>query len=294
MVYLSQFRFPTRKEEQAFLSASPKMKRTIYSSKYPFSLFEFRDMPTLDFQEITVFYGNNGSGKSTVLNVIAETLGLPRETPYNRSDFFEDYTTLCKYKINGRILSASKIITSDDVFDKVLDIRRLNDGIDNRRDELISEYVNEQHEARSGVPNTFTGLEDYENWKRRSDMRRSTSSQFIRKNLIRNVEERSNGESALAYFVDAIADGGLYLLDEPENSLSPSNQLQLKYFLEDCARHHGCQFIISTHSPFLLSLRSAKIYDLDRQPISTAESWTELDAVRTYFDFFEENREKFL
>ncbi len=294
MVYLSQFRFPTRKEEQAFLSASPKMKRTIYSSKYPFSLFEFRDMPTLDFQEITVFYGNNGSGKSTVLNVIAETLGLPRETPYNRSDFFEDYTALCKYKINGRILSASKIITSDDVFDKVLDIRRLNDGIDNRRDELISEYVNEQHEARSGVPNTFTGLEDYENWKRRSDMRRSTSSQFIRKNLIRNVEERSNGESALAYFVDAIADGGLYLLDEPENSLSPSNQLQLKYFLEDCARHHSCQFIISTHSPFLLSLRSAKIYDLDRQPISTAESWTELDAVRTYFDFFEENREKFL
>ncbi len=294
MVYLSQFCFPTRKEEQAFLGASPKMKRTIYSSKYPFSLFEFRDMPTLDFQEITVFYGNNGSGKSTVLNVIAETLGLPRETPYNRSDFFEDYTTLCKYKINGRILSASKIITSDDVFDKVLDIRRLNDGIDNRRDELISEYVNEQHEARSGVPNTFTGLEDYENWKRRSDMRRSTSSQFIRKNLIRNVEERSNGESALAYFVDAIADGGLYLLDEPENSLSPSNQLQLKYFLEDCARHHGCQFIISTHSPFLLSLRSAKIYDLDRQPISTAESWTELDAVRTYFDFFEENREKFL
>jgi predicted ATPase len=93
-------------------------------------------------------------------------------------------------------------------------------------------------------------------------------------------------------FVDSIADDALYLLDEPENSLSPSNQIELKYFIEDCVRNHGCQFIISTHSPFLLSLNGAKIYDIDSEPVET-KKWTELECVRVYQQFFEENRFKF-
>jgi predicted ATPase len=92
--------------------------------------------------------------------------------------------------------------------------------------------------------------------------------------------------------VDSIKDDTLYLLDEPENSLSAENQLQLKYFLEDCVRHHGCQFIISTHSPFLLSLAHAAIYDLDEAPVER-KRWTELSSVRTYYEFFKENEEKF-
>ena len=56
-------------------------------------------------------------------------------------------------------------------------------------------------------------------------------SQFLKSRVMRNVQERSNGESALAYFVELIKDGALYLLDEPENSLSPQNQLQLKYVI---------------------------------------------------------------
>ena len=109
---------------------------------------------------------------------------------------------------------------------------------------------------------------------------------------MRNVQERSNGESALAFFVDAITDGALYLLDEPENSLSPSNQIQLKYFIEDCVRSHRCQFIISTHSPFLLSLKRAKIYDIDSVP-AEIRRWTELEGVRTYHDFFKEHNDDF-
>ena len=46
----------------------------------------------LDFESVTILYGGNGSGKTTVLNVIAEKLGLERDTLYNRSNFFEDYT----------------------------------------------------------------------------------------------------------------------------------------------------------------------------------------------------------
>ena len=72
-----------------------------------------------------------------------------------------------------------------------------------------------------------------------------------------NVREHSNGESALKYFTEKIEDNGLYLLDEPENSLSPERQLDLKKYIEDAARFFSCQFIIATHSPFLLSIKKA-------------------------------------
>ncbi len=303
MVFLSKFKLPTQEEEEFFFMPPPmnpnykfKNYRTVYSSKYPFFLFENRAMPTLELKDITILYGNNGSGKSTVLNIISETLSLPRETPYNRSDYFDDYIELCKYELCDKISPESCIITSDDVFDKVLDIRRVNNGVDNKRQALIDEFVEERSRSSSGRQNTLSSIEDYDEWKRKSDIRKksTTSSQFIRQNLMRNIQERSNGESALSHFIDKIADGGLYLLDEPENSLSPSNQIQLKYFLEDCVRNHNCQFVISTHSPFLLSLRFAKIYNLDTLPISVTKKWTELEATREYFEFFEEHRDEFI
>ena len=50
--------------------------------------------------------------------------------------------------------------------------------------------------------------------------------------------------------------------------------------------------IISTHSPFLLALKGAKIYDLDASPV-TVRKWTELENVRTYYEFFKKNEKNF-
>ena len=50
--------------------------------------------------------------------------------------------------------------------------------------------------------------------------------------------------------------------------------------------------MISTHSPFLLSLRGAKIYDLDSDPVDVRR-WTELENVRTYYDFFKKHEREF-
>jgi hypothetical protein len=202
-----------------------------------------------------------------------------------------DYVELADYTLGMPLPRHSEIITSDGVFERVLEIRRLNDGIDDKREEMVREYI---EEVSKEEPNLLRGLDDFDRWKRASDMRNPNKSQssFLRKNLIRNFEERSNGESALAFFVDSIKDNTLYLLDEPENSLSAENQLQLKYFIEDCVRNHGCQFIISTHSPFLLSIAHATIYDIDTTP-PEQKKWTELDSVRAYYDFFKENEWKF-
>jgi len=87
------------------------------------------------------------------------------------------------------------------------------------------------------------------------------------------------------YFTDKIEDDALYILDEPENSLSPKRQIELSNFIQKSARFFGCQFIISTHSPFLLSMEGSKIYDLDENPVDL-KKWTELENVRTYYDFF--------
>ena len=291
MVYLNSFTFPTADDEWNYFANSSKGGKTCYDSRYPFQLFSERELPEFYFDDITVFYGNNGSGKSTILNVIAEKLKLVRNTPYNRTDFFEDYVDLCDYTLDRALPSESEIITSDGVFERVLNIRRINEGIDDRRNKIVQEYI---AEVSNTEPNILHGLDDYDRWKRVHDIRNPKKSQssFIRKNLIRNFQERSNGESALAYFVDSIKGDTLYLLDEPENSLSASNQLQLKYFIEDCVRNYGCQFIVSTHSPFLLSLQHAAVYDIDMTP-PDKRKWTELESVRVYYDFFVENGWKF-
>ena len=94
------------------------------------------------------------------------------------------------------------------------------------------------------------------------------------------------------YFAQNIGENALYLLDEPENSLSPAKQQELLKFLEDSARFFGCQFVIATHSPFLLSMRGAKIYDMDENPVDV-KRWTELQNVREYYDFFKKHEREF-
>ena len=116
-------------------------------------------------------------------------------------------------------------------------------------------------------------LDDYEQLKRVNNARRKTQSQFIRSELMDNVREYSNGESAFLYFTEKVTENALFLLDEPENSLSPAKQQELVKFIEDSARFFGCQFVIATHSPFVLAIRGAKIYDLDEEPVDV-KRWT--------------------
>ena len=106
-------------------------------------------------------------------------------------------------------------------------------------------------------------MADYEDLKKFVDAHRRTQSRYVRERLAANIPERSNGESALAFFVDAIKENALYLLDEPENSLSAERQQELVGFIEDSARFYGCQFIIASHSPILLGIPNAHILSFD-------------------------------
>ena len=284
MIYLSHFSFPDIEREYSFLMG---IKRTCYDTFYPFQVLSKRGLRMLDFEPVTILYGGNGSGKTTALNIIAQKTGIARDSPYNRSNFFEDYLQMCDFETWEPIPGDSRIITSDDVFDFVLNLRCLNDGITSKREKLFEEYLENKY-----AHFRMKSLEDYEQLKKVHMARRKTQSRYVRENVMDNVREHSNGESAFLYFSEKIRENGLYLLDEPENSLSPSRQQELAKFLEDSARFFGYQFVISTHSPFLLAMRGAKIYDLDSVPVQS-RPWTELEHVRAYWQLFQERGGEF-
>ena len=284
MLFLESFTFPQDEAETSYLMG---VKRTCYSSFYPFKILSRRHFERIDFEPVTILYGGNGTGKSTALHVIAEKAGLEREAPFNRTSFFEDYVRMCGMVMPGRAPQGSCIITSDDVFDHMISIRELNDGIDRKREDVFEEYLDAKH-ARFQL----SSMEDYDQLKKVVRARKHSQSRYTREELGVNVRTFSNGESAFRYFTGKIDEGKLYLLDEPENSLSPERQMELCQFISDSARFFHCQFVISTHSPFLLSMRGAKIYDLDADPVSTAR-WTELPAVRAYYEFFKKHENAF-
>jgi len=287
MLYLSQFEFPDDGQEFDFIL---QQKRTCYDTYYPFKILSEHQLRCLNFEPVTILYGGNGSGKTTALNVMAEKLGLQRDALYNRSNFFEDYTKLCDYVSEREIPGDSRIITSDDVFDFMLNLRSLNEGIDRTRDDLLKEYWDLKDPTKPRFQ--LHSLDDYDQLKKVTAARRKTQSRFVRDSVGSNVRERSNGESALMYFTNKIQENALYLLDEPENSLSPERQMELVKFLEDSVRFFGCQFVIATHSPFFLAMRDAKIYDLSGEK-ACVKRWTELANVRAYYEFFKKHEVEF-
>ena len=284
MVYLNTFTFPNKDMEFDFFM---KIKRTCYDSFYPFQILSRHDFKRIDFEPVTILYGGNGSGKSTALNVIAEKTKIKRDSIYNKSNFYQDYVNMCEMQLRDHIPENSRIITSDDVFDYMLNIRTLNEGIDQKREELFEEYLDAKYSHFQ-----MKSIADYQQLKKINSARSKTQSRFVRKELMDNVKEYSNGESAFIYFTEKIKENGLYLLDEPENSLSPKRQIELTKFIEDSARFFGCQFIISTHSPFILAMHGAKIYDLDENPVNV-KKWTELENVRAYYEFFKKYESEF-
>ena len=285
MMYIDSFRFPGVDAEEQFVNY---IRRTCYTSFYPFGVFTLNQLQELSFSEITILYGNNGSGKSTALNLIAEKLKAERDTLFNRSSFFGDYIGMCEFEMApGERPEEIRMITSDDVFDFMLNLRALNDGIDHKREQVFDEWIENRNSKFQ-----MKSLDDYEKLKKVVAARSKTQSRYVRETIGNNIIEHSNGESALQYFSEKIKDNGLYLLDEPENSLSPQRQIELLKFIQDSARFFGCQFIIATHSPFLLTLKGARIYDLDENPVDI-KKWTELEGVRTYFEFFEQHRDEF-
>jgi len=283
MIYLKSFNLLNEAMEHHTICDCETRK--IFNNSYPIGIFPLRGLENIAFDNITVFCGGNGSGKTTILNIISDKLKAKRKANVDKGSIFHTYVNFCTYEMLHKP-DELKTITSDDIFDYLLDIRSINAHVNRYKDDLSNEYLNNKYKSSSG-------LDNYEELKGILDAKRKTMSKYVRERLTNNnIVEQSNGESALMFWEKEIKENAIYILDEPENSLSAENQLKLKSFLEDSARFFNCQFIISTHSPFLLSIKDAKIYDLDSNPIAI-KKWYELANIKTYYEFFKDNKDKF-
>lgn len=294
-MYLESFTLPISQEE---MMIGKRMRENggdygYIDNIYPCRFFGEKGLSEINFRNVTIFYGGNGSGKSTLLNLIAAKLELNRISPFNSSELFDRYASACKYSLGydeegfrHRIPDGSRIITSDDIFDYMLTVRTNNSEIA----EEIEAGKKEHKKLKYGDTVKFNGMEVYEDLRLQVLARTKSLSrrQFIRRTAGQEVKLNSNGETALSYFEQKLKFDRLYCLDEPENSMSPKMQLELKKMLEEFSRYCGCQFVIATHSPFLLAMEGARIYDLDSSPVAI-RNWWDLENVRIYWDFFEQN-----
>jgi predicted ATPase len=96
---------------------------------------------------------------------------------------------------------------------------------------------------------------------------------------------KSHGQSHMAYFRSRFRLKGLYLLDEPENALSPGRQLELAALIADCAATGQAQFIVCSHSPLLMSVPGAQIFGFDAETIAPL-AFEDTAHFKTYRDFF--------
>ena len=251
---------------------------------YPYNVFSDKTEKVLSFQPITVLYGNNASGKSTLLNVIANKLeieGQEYETcnKYGNVAYFSKFVTECSYGLGEedsgrqimRIPENSKYIKSEDILYEIKKIQQ--EGV------LAEGYIYEH--VRRGMT------------KSQIDQLRSSKDMWKQMEFMKFAQEKySNGETTLQILDDYLDMDALYLLDEPEVSLSPVNQVLLAEKLNQMARLLKCQFIISTHSPFMLGTLNAKIYNLDSKDLETVK-WTELENIRYFYDFFDKHKSEF-
>jgi predicted ATPase len=103
---------------------------------------------------------------------------------------------------------------------------------------------------------------------------------------------QSHGQGHMSYFESRYKLRGLYLLDEPENALSPKTQLQFLRLIKKMTEEGHAQFIIATHSPLLLAATNSSIYSFDYSPVQLVD-YEETSHYQIYREFLN-NRDKYL
>jgi predicted ATPase len=219
---------------------------------------------------VTFFVGENGSGKSTILEGIAAAAALPTVGTIGVGD--DD--TLSAQRSLGRALRLiwrnrtrrGFFLRAEDFFGFTKSVAKMRAEFIARLAELETEYQDRSAWAK--------GLAQ-------GPVRASLADMERRYGI--DLDANSHGQSFLRLFASRFVPGGLYLLDEPEAPLSPQSQLALIAMIGDMVAQDA-QFIIATHSPILLALPNAVIYSCDRVPIERVQ-FEELEHVVLTRDF---------
>lgn len=257
---------------------------------YPYRTIYPMGLEHIEFAPITILYGNNGSGKSTLLNVIANRIGIRNMTPGNSNEYFNSYVQKCGFRSAKPLPEDCAFIRSEDIMEQIAVNRKAYDRAISGFKKSSS--MDDSDGEGSLLAKMFSDPDDVSNSERFFMSRSSYLSSVVTGIWDIGEKQMSNGEKAMDYFRSHLFTDTLYLLDEPENSMAPAYQAELAKMIAILAYRLNTQFIIATHSPFLLSIQGARIYDLDSHP-STQKEWFQLENMKSYFELFYHSRKKF-
>ena len=240
---------------------------------YPYSVLHPLQLKRIEFEPITIFYGSNGSGKSTLLNILARKINIDMHNGGNDGEYLQQIIDRCDvdYDWHNKVAvpPGSRFIRSEDVMHMIVRIRQKNEAIKNHVKTTSPALYERFFLGRPDVSPGYVWNDDA----------------WIFGALESFSNAQSNGELAYHYFENNIGMECMTLLDEPENSLSPKYQRNLADMITDYARFFKCQFVIATHSPFMLAIPGAKIYNLDMHPAKVCK-WNELENMHIYMALF--------
>ncbi|MBU3198149.1 AAA family ATPase [Clostridium estertheticum] len=192
-------------------------------SNYPFCLPTIKNLSSLDFHpKVTFIVGENGSGKSTILEAIAIAYGFNPEGGTINFNFSSMNTHSELYKYIKLVKGVKK--PENGFFLRAESFYNLASNID----ELDRVY------GGSKLVSSYGG---------------------------QSLHKQSHGESFFAVFMNRFGGNGLYILDEPEAALSPSRQMSMITRIHELV-NMGSQFIISTHSPIIMAYPESTIYEI--------------------------------
>jgi predicted ATPase len=251
---------------------------------YPYNVLSGKFNEPLEFSEVTILYGNNGSGKSTILNILASMLEINGAEQYRWGQryinrFIEESSLKMAYNEKGyqyKVPENSRYIKSEDLLYEIKKIQQ--------EEALQNGYLYEAYKEGKDVDELREELFD--------SYGLTPKGKKLFGALQFQQEKYSNGETSLQLFEEFLQPDGIYLLDEPEVSLSLQSQLKVANLINELTRFFHCQFIIATHSPLILSTLRGTIYDFDQPKVRTA-NWFELGNVKFMYDFFMKHSDKF-
>lgn len=213
---------------------------------YPYDVPAVRYAKQLDFSNpVTFIIGDNGTGKSTLLETIAYRLQLPHidGSNYGKASFEAARKLIGDLELTWGIERAvGFFFRAEDFGDLVNSVERSGARIYNQLQDLKGE-----------IPDAIL-----------EEMVTNANEQLrhVRKNYGQDLQSFSHGEAFLKIMQEKIQGRGIYLLDEPEAALSPARQLALIHFIREHLKRETSQFIIATHAPMLMAFPNATIYEV--------------------------------
>jgi predicted ATPase len=216
---------------------------------FPFNIpaIKFARQIKLD-AKVTIFVGDNGSGKSTLLESLAFWLNLP----------------LIGGHINSHAgFEAARLLKP---FVQVEWSRQTPKGFFFRAEDF-SDFVNSVEKEKNKISGTLSDLRGKVDDAIIEQMSESMNYTLhkMRHDYGENMQAFSHGEAYLKILQTRIGNKGIFLLDEPEAALSPLRQLSLIAFILEVLKTNNAQFIIATHSPILMGIPGATLYEIQEE-----------------------------